>query len=144
MKKLLRTDIKIPFGNPYVVRLDYNDVQESVINADRRKLIKRCTETMGASWGYSKIVHERGPDREVQPLILNGTNISPGWWAPTDIPRIYFCFADEIDALQFRLTISTRAQQVKIWPIIPFSIFEYVEDDVDTDFLDGEEYGDFS
>jgi hypothetical protein len=43
--------------------------------------------------------------------------------------RGYICFADELDALQFRLSISAGSRQVKMWPERWFTIHEVVDVD---------------
>jgi hypothetical protein len=43
--------------------------------------------------------------------------------------RSYWCFADEMDALQFRLSVGTTAIHVNMWPDRFFTIQEVIKTD---------------
>lgn len=135
--KLLHTRTKIFFSNPYVVRIEYKDNQsESDIRTDYRKITRNAYKLITGTWGYSELEHEFITPRSPNPALLagsNGTSMNQVLWALSDdsifVYRGYFCFKDELDALQFRLTIDTRAIQVKMWPTLWFTIHEIVEID---------------
>lgn len=107
-----------------------------------RKLTRRAYRLLQGTWGYT-------------PLGLEGTKIkddhkhpappgpghfqgmSPGvalssLFDPDYQTRIrgYACFKDELDALQFRLTLDTSSIQVRMWPEkLRFTVHEVIEDE---------------
>lgn len=132
--KLLHTRSKIFFPSPYVVRLEYgHDQSETNVSADYRKIIRNAYKLIKGTWGYSKLEYEIITPRSPSPLVAgsNGTSMQQILWSWSDdsvcVHRGYLCFKDELDALQFRLTIATRAIQVKMWPTLWFTIHEVVE-----------------
>jgi len=131
-RRLLHTRTKIFFPDPYVVRLEYGDVPRFDAESDYRKVIHNAYRLIGGTWGYSNLEYEMTQIKSEAPVvsgIFNGVNITSLDNSWEHLPRCYFCFKDELDALQFRLSISTRAIQVRIWPERWFTIHEVVETD---------------
>jgi len=142
MTRLLHSHTKIFFTNPYVVRMEYSrDVSMEQAEADYRKVTRNAYKLIHGTWGYSKLEYEQVKVKDEHnhqappgPGHFNGMNhgqliatlFDPDW---AHVMRGYLCFKDELDALQFRLSIETRAIQVKIWPARWFTIHEVVETD---------------
>lgn len=104
--------------------------------ADYRKSIKQAYRSIQGTWGYSTLdVETIKIDTDIKVYGFNG--MSPGQIlnAIFDIPssvtayRAYVCFQDELDAMQFRLTISSRAMHVIMWPERKFTIHEVISTD---------------
>jgi len=143
MTKLLHSRSKIFFPNPYVVRVEYLSNQpEYVIEADYRRVTRRAYKLIQGTWGYSpldtdviQIKNDHGHTSPPGSNHFNGMSqhqimtslFDPDWQT---VYRGYCCFKDELDALQFRLSIDTRAIQVVMWPKnIVFTIHEVMEID---------------
>ena len=131
------------FSDPYVVRMEYSPNQPDLeIEAEYRKVTRSAYKLIRGTWGYSPLEHEtvqvkndHGHQHPPGVTQFNGmsqqqilsTIFNPDWHI---IRRAYLCFKDEADALQFRLSISTKAIQVKIWPKnVTFTIHEITESD---------------
>jgi hypothetical protein len=115
---------------------------DSVIEADYRKVTRNAYRLIRGTWGYSPLEHEviqikndHGHTAPPGASHFNGmsqqqilaTLFDPDWQS---VRRGYLCFKDEMDALQFRLTIDARAIQVVMWPNnITFTIHEITETD---------------
>jgi len=141
MKRLhLRT--KIFFPGPYVVRMEYPaEISLEDAEKDYRKLTRRAYRLIGGTWGYCPLELEIVKVKDefnhpAPPGPGHFTGMPPGMqiaslFDPDYQQRIrgYLCFKDELDALQFRLTISTAAIQVLMWPERWFTIHEVVETD---------------
>jgi len=135
--KHLRTKSKIFFPDPYVVRVEYgSEYTEATAYDEYKKLTRLTYKTIQGTWGYSDLQYEvvrakgNNPSPAITPahnagLIINtmGDDFQVRY-------RGYFCFKDEIDALQFRLSLSTIALQVYLIPQKTlFTIHEVVEDE---------------
>jgi hypothetical protein len=141
MIKRLHTRTKIFFQDPYVVRLEYQGIAASQAPADYRKLTRLTHKLIQGTWGFStlefELVHiKNGHNHPVSPgpSLFNGmsqnqiiSSLFDSDWQ--HILRAYICFKDEMDALQFRLSIDTSVVQVKIWPQRWFTIHEVVTDE---------------
>lgn len=141
MTKLLHTKTKIFFRDPYVLRMEYGtDISRENAEANYRKLTRSAYRLLQGTWGYSaleyeicQVKNEHGHTAPPGPNHFNGMNhnqviaslFNPDW---AQVLRAYLCFKDEADALQFRLSISTAAIQVQMWPSRFFTIHEYVEE----------------
>ena len=129
--KRLRTRTKIFFPNPHVVRLDYEDASIIEAEAAFRKIIRSAYRLIEGTWGYSELRYEfvgmKAGDFSPT-IVFNGISHS-SFNETTHMPRGYLCFENELDALQFRLSISTKAFHVKLWPACWFTIHEVVETD---------------
>jgi hypothetical protein len=137
--KRLHTNSKISFPNPYVVRVEYlaadNSFEWSM--SDYRKSIKQAYRLIEGTWGYSTLEIESISVRsieEINQIGLNGMNqaqIFAAIFDPSTVTayRAYVCFQNELDAMQFRLTISSRAMHVIMWPERKFTIHEVISAD---------------
>ena len=123
MTKLLHTKSKIFFPNSYVVRIEYGEgFTDIAAEAEYRKIIRAAYKLIHGTWGYSALHSELTNES----LDSQSNGISYQDWVYSF--RAYFCFKDEMDALQFRLTIEARAIQVVMWPKNTlFTIHEIVE-----------------
>jgi hypothetical protein len=112
--KRIHTASKIFFPNPIVVRLDFTEVAADMAGVELLKIRKRAYKLIYGTWGHSGLEYDS----------FMGSDGSYNSYA-----RAYFCFSDEMDALQFRLTVDSRAIQVKMWPkSITFTIHEYTDE----------------
>jgi hypothetical protein len=112
MSKRLHSNSQIFFSDPYVVRVEYV-VGDAVV--DHRKISREAYKRLSGTWGVSPVQYEE-------------VNVSSDLYSAGVVHRAYFCFQDETDALQFRLTLSTNATQVRMWPSkTRFTIHEQVE-----------------
>ena len=123
MTKLLHSRSKIFFPDPYVVRVEYGEGYDEISSeADYRKVNRNAYKLIQGTWGYSTLRLELTND----PLDIQSNGMSYQDWIYRR--RAYLCFKDEMDALQFRLTIEARAIQVVMWPKnTVFTIHEIVE-----------------
>jgi hypothetical protein len=140
--KRLHPRTKIFFKSPYVVRMEYPaEISLEDAEKDYRKLTRRAYRLIAGTWGYCSLEPEMV---KVKDEFNHPAPPGPGHFAgmpaglqiaslfdPDYQQRIrgYLCFKDELDALQFRLTISTAAIQVRMWPERWFTIHEVVETD---------------
>jgi hypothetical protein len=103
------------------------------------KLTRQTYRLIKGTWGYCPLKPEmvRVKDESDHLALLNPLHITNG--SPVISPlydpdfqhqcRGYLCFADELDALQFRLTVFTTSRQVLMWPERRFTIHEVVKAD---------------
>ena len=138
--KRLHTNSKIFFPDPYMVRLEFPNVSAEEANAEYRKITRSAYKLLKGTWGYTQLEFESWKiegDLEVSPtptLVTPNANLSNIFSSLFDNSYVthlrgYVCFSDEIDALQFRLSISATARQVTMWPKREFTIHEVVETD---------------
>jgi hypothetical protein len=144
--KALRTQSKIFFPDPYVVRVQYDgSLLDTQTDAAYRNLLRRTYKSIQGTWGHSALLFETLPtSKENQPPLIPPasaqTTLTPSLintiYASIfssdmySVKRGYFCFKDELDALQFRLSIDVTAVQVIMWPKETlFTIHEVVEVD---------------
>lgn len=140
--KRLHTRKKIFFPRPYVVRVEYSaDMMMEQMESDYRKLTRQTYKLIKGTWGYCPLEPELVKVKDefnhpTPPGPAHFSGLAPGvviasLFDPDYQHRIrgYLCFADELDALQFRLTISTTSRQVFMWPERWFTIHEVVEAD---------------
>ena len=138
--KRLHTNSKIFFPNPYVVRVEYlcadNSIESSL--GDYRKSIKQAYRSIQGTWGYSALEIETISVSGIEKINQIGFNLlNPGQIlaAIFDVPdtitayRAYVCFQNELDAMQFRLMISSRGMHVFMWPGRTFTIHEVISTD---------------
>ena len=138
MGKRLHTNTKIFFPNPYMVRVEFPIVPAEEANAEYRKILRYAYKSLKGTWGYSTLEFETWqtepqdpePDPAPTPVTVLANIISapynPGHMS---VLRGYICFEEEIDALQFRLSLSAKSRQVTMWPKREFTIHEVVETD---------------
>jgi hypothetical protein len=104
MTKQLYTGAKIPFDKPYVLLLDHDTADL----ADFSKILKSARSNITGSWGHSY------PEQET--LWSHIQDRSPGMYPTLEFrTRSYWVFRDEIDALQFRLSVK-ESIHVHMWP----------------------------
>lgn len=124
MTKKIHTKSKIFFPNPYVVRVQFPP-NMNYDDAERKFGIfcRRTYREITGTWGHSKLeIEQIGGLEEV---ILSGATVLT--LAPNLVLRGYFVFKDEMDALQFMLSIDADFLQVNIWPERWFTIHENIE-----------------
>lgn len=112
----LYTNSKVLFHDPYVVMLDHEYTDLSVTPESYKSALKSARDLIHGSWGYTK--------HQVE--VNYGTSST----IETIRVRSYWCFEDETDALQFRLTIGTSARRVMMWPSLPFTLYMVHEDNL--------------
>jgi hypothetical protein len=124
----IHTNTKIFFPDPYVVRLEYPDDTVESATVDFMKVRRRAYKNITGTWGHSILQVELVE----QPTDENLSPPSPLTFYLHDnkkfVPRAYFCFKDELDVLQFKLSVDARAIQVHMWPSLKFTIHEYIEE----------------
>lgn len=140
MVKRLHTNSKIFFPDPYMVRLEFPNTPIDVAGAEYRKIIRSAYKLLRGTWGYCQLEMETWrigensspPTPHHNPMAgMSHAQILASLFDTDYVSSLrgYVCFADEMDALQFRLSISTKAQQVFIWPKKEFTIHEVIETD---------------
>jgi hypothetical protein len=139
--KRLHTNSKIFFPNPYMVRVEFPETAIEVAHAEYRKIIRSAYKLLQGTWGYcpleletwqTGVEHDRPANPNFNPLAgLPPSQILASLFETNYVSALrgYVCFAEEMDALQFRLTISSKARQVLMWPKKEFTIHEVVETD---------------
>jgi|SRR5271165_679183 len=127
MIKKLHTCTKIFFPNPYVVRVDHEEAVAShlaLLPKSFTDLRSRAYKLIQGTWGFSK------PNFEmiVDPQDFSIATIAVLFSSPVSVMRSYWYIQNEIDALQFRLMVSEKAIQVRVWPeTVRFTIHEVIE-----------------
>ena len=112
--KRIRTDSKIFFPDPYVVRIEYSDPFYTNAEKEYNKITRQAYKLFKGTWGYSNLGIEqfKAPDSDDYQVRL----------------RAYLCFAETGDALQFRLTHDSI--RVLMWPsACRFTIHQVIEID---------------
>lgn len=134
--KRLHTKSKIFFPNPYMVRVEFPTGEDNA-NWEYGKMIRSAYRLLQGTWGYSELAYEiwnTDPEPKIPFTQLTANQQIASLFAITttdftSLLRGYVCFADEMDALQFRLTIDVKSIQVLMWPKKEFTIHEVVEED---------------
>jgi len=133
MTKRLHTKVKIFFPNPYVIRLEHEDYGIDGDPPSFLKLTPRVTKQIQGTWGFARPEYETVKTRSVSlsPTLIKNYPPAGPFMNVFDYKSScfsYWCFKDEMDALQFRLMTDNKAIQVLIWPKRYFTIHEYIED----------------
>jgi hypothetical protein len=123
MVKKLYTKTKIFFPNPYVIRLDYNELDTNIVSSSYRSALKMARKNIHGTWGYCL------PEYEVIGIISPDKFNAISYINQLSKMRSYWCFADEMDALQFCISVGTSATRVDMWPERFFTIQEVVDID---------------
>lgn len=96
-----------------------------------RSALKIARSNIGGTWGCSQPEYEI--IRKISPVDF--TALSPANQLNAIFAgvgdgkyRSYWCFSDEMDALQFRLSIGTPAIQVFMWPDLWFTVTEITDE----------------
>lgn len=143
MIKRYHGNTKIFFPNPYVLCVTYpREMPEHQVEARHGELRRRTHRLIKGTWGYSPIVGETvqtkndhnhpappGPGHYagMAPGMVIGSLFNSDF---TIEKRGYFCFDDEMDALQFRLSLDSNAIHVHMWPSeLFFIIHEIIQDE---------------
>ena len=124
-----------------MVRLEYSGKPYDTVVLEYRKIVRHAYKLLQGTWGWSalgpetiQIKNEHNHKFPPGPRHFEGMSdtqmivslFNPDWQS---VHRGYVCFKDELDALQFRLTIEAKARQVFMWPSdTVFTIHEVVED----------------
>lgn len=140
MTKLLHSRSKIFFPDPYVLRVEFSSDQTfDKSQADYRKMVRSAYKLINGTWGFCPLEPEltkiKDDHKQVAPpgpnhfAGLSHNAVLSVLFDPdyVNIVRGYLCFKDELDALQFRLSIDTTSRQVHLWPERWFTIHEVVE-----------------
>lgn len=134
--RALHTNSKIFFPDPYVVRVEYDGILfDNETDARYRKLLRQTYKLIKGTWGHSPLIFETlqnsesDPAAQTQPLTQQQIMTAIFSSDFRSVKRGYLCFEDELDALQFRLSIDVTAMQVVMWPKQTlFTIHELVEE----------------
>lgn len=114
--KSLYTNSQIFFPDPYVIRIEYKDMEDAESIESYRKIIRKTYELIEGTWGYSKLVYEYYDDTNISLSNVNGIYQQISQHYIKHLQHGYICFKDEMDALQFRLSIDTTVIRVFMWP----------------------------
>ena len=130
MKHKIHIASRMFLTDPYVVRVKH---PESVSYDNQnltefRKLLKTAKSQITDTWGYSNPVFETIKSDHEPGMAVNGIQTTQ-WFMPLKECHSYWVFTNEMDALQFRLTVGENAIQMHMWPNnIQYTITEYFED----------------
>jgi hypothetical protein len=131
MAKRLLTKSKIFFPNPYVVRLDHEETGATTMSVSYRSALKIARKNLGGTWGCSQPEYE--VIQKISPVdftaLTSANQLTAIFTGSGDGKyRSYWCFADEMDALQFRLSVECPAIQVFMWPDRWFTVTEITDE----------------
>lgn len=119
----MHTHVKINFADPYVVRVEYKSESEDNAQKKYREIIRKTYRTINGMWGYSRLNFEEIFESAVVGPITIKRNCSYTDYA-------YVCFKEELDALQFCLSLDGTAKRVTMWPSrIFFTIHECLDNE---------------
>jgi hypothetical protein len=110
--------------DPYVVRVKH---PESVSYENQnlnefRKMLKLAKAQITDTWGYSNPIFEIVKTAGEVVVLFGTISID----VPVEECHSYWVFTNEMDALQFRLTVGENALQMHMWPKnIKYTIYEY-------------------
>ena len=121
MSRKIHTRTKIFFKNPYVVRVEYAESGYQEATVEYSKLTRKTYRLMQGTWGHTTLEHELTRN------IFSAGNALDDTYDYGKL-RGYFCFQDEDDALQFRLSIDATAIKVNMWPERWFTVHEVIND----------------
>jgi hypothetical protein len=106
--RIIHTHTKICFVNPIVVKITFEDIDLAV--SVHSKICRSLYKLVKDTYGYTTDTSFEVSDSE----------------HAYDCKKVsYFCFKDELDALQFMLTHKNIAKRVKIWPEVYFTIHRF-------------------
>ena len=141
MKRLIHSDSRIFFPNPHVVRLEFSNHTENTVESEFYKIKRSAYKLLKGTWGHSKIITEiiqikndfnhSAPPGAGHFSGMNNAQVLASLFNPDwkQLPAAYICFADELDELQFRLSVPCISKKVIIWPDTGFTIHEVIETD---------------
>jgi len=138
MVRAIRTNSEIFFPDPIVVRVQFSaDITETAAHYKYSSITRQTYKLIKGTWGHSRLEMEsvkRTADAPPQASMNSNHRLISlaALFGDSDIEiryRGYFCFTDEMDVLQFRLTIDETARDVKMWPThVRFTIHEFLEE----------------
>lgn len=132
MARRIHTNSKIFFPDPYIVRIEYPDQTEESCSSEFIKMRRKTYKLIRGTWGHTNLETEMIGNPNDTRIYSSVTPMGNFF-----MPRAYFCFQGEMDVLQFRLSINTRAIQVHMWPsTLKFTIHEYYADTEEDKELD--------
>jgi len=133
MKHKLHIASRMFLTNPYVVRVKHPESisYENQNLSEFRKMLKLAKTQITDTWGYSNPAFEIVKTEWEEVKTHNQAWINH---SPTVIEcHSYWVFTNELDALQFRLSVGENAIQMHMWPTnIKYTITEYFEDTDET------------
>jgi len=107
------------FPNPIVLQVEFSDLNLKEFQRIKNRVYKTTKETWGCSILQPVILYiDLLPEKTSPTFYHNSTKI---------VYRAYFCFKDEIDALQIKL-INENVSRVYMWPKTSFQIHEYTDE----------------
>ena len=129
MKTKLHIASRMFLTNPYVIRVKHPESvsYDNQNLSEFRKLLKTAKSQITDTWGYSNPIFEivKSEWEEITVRNQSQLNYSP----PVQECHSYWVFTNELDALQFRLSVGENALQMHMWPKnIQYTITEYIED----------------
>ncbi len=130
MKSKLHIASKMFLQNPYVVRVRHPECPNelNIRLGEFRKMLKTAKTQIADTWGYSNLTFEVIKSDSVRAVAFNGQAMN--FFIPSSECHSYWVFTNELDALQFRLSIGENALQMHMWPTnIKFTITEYYDDE---------------
>ena len=130
MKYKLHIASRMFLSDPYVVRVKHPESvsYENQNLTEFRRLLRTAKLMIRDTWGYSNPQFEIIKSDSIQAVAFNGQVIP--WLNPVSECHSYWIFTNEMDALQFRLTIGENALQMHMWPKnIKYTITEYYNDE---------------
>ena len=134
--KIIHTNTKIFFPNPQVYRVEFSleNTSDSDVEAEYRKMTRATYRQIKGTWGHSMLQSEL-IKMTYEDLEHNGLNTSLAALAAIlsdntrHVKRGYFCFSDELDVLQFKLTNGVPIIKLEMWPSnILYTIHEFTND----------------
>ena len=130
MKTKLHIGTKMFLKDPYVVRVEHPGTEPPNLDLTHfRKFLKTAKSLTTASWGYSNPEYRIVGETKHTATVTFLNNHSNTFYVPVYGCYSYWAFTDELDALQFRLTVGENAAQMYMWPAnIKFTITEYIDD----------------
>ena len=122
MKKKMHFASRMFLDEPYVVRIEHAKGDGNFMDlTEFRKTLRRQRSIMQATWGYTDPIWEK--------VSVNDVDNYFAWYSPDFYLRSYWVFSDELDALQFRLSVGESAKQMFIWPQnTKFTITEFINE----------------
>jgi hypothetical protein len=117
-------------SNPYVIRVTHPECTspENMRLGEFRKMLKTAKSQITDTGGYSN------PEFEIiKSNITTNISLQKFWDAPSVQCHSYWVFTNELDALQFTLSVGENALKMHIWPTnVKYTITEYIEDTDET------------
>jgi hypothetical protein len=115
---------KIYFDNPYVLMVDFKCDDFTGSPEAYRNALRAARKLFQTTWGYTVCEFERVGDKDA---VTNSVWSLGTPLVDNVVYRAYFCFSNELDAMQFCLSTDASCTHVRLWPSNKtFTIYEYV------------------